>query len=122
MEKLENIDTRLTGIERRTHAAELGPWGTELYPPDGHLYMLTDHEGMPLDLYLTNAEFIAHARTDLPQVTAALRTVFNLHQLFTKPSGTTIKSVDGLDYCVECHQLYPCPTVQTIASVLTQQV
>ena len=73
---------RLNEIEARANAATKGPWhryGTwpyEVYAPrepDGGPYIasMTGDDGHNE----SNAEFIAHARTDVPALVAALRAV-----------------------------------------------
>ena len=55
-----------------------------------------------------DAEFIAHARTDVPALVAALRAVLELHAEAGRGSDT---------YCTHCFPDcfdYPCPTVTAI--------
>lgn len=52
-------------------------------------------------------EWIAHARTALPQATTALRAVLDLHQ--ADPDE---------DVCNECWHLWPCGTVKTLTKAL----
>ena len=75
---------RLDQIQQRTFAAELGPWGAETVAPDCPIYMITDHEGMPLDLYQTNADFIAHARQDIPYLLNKIKELMDQQE----PSNT----------------------------------
>ena len=65
-----------------------------------------------------DGEFIAHARTALPQAVAALRAVTDLHQ-------PDVCWIDRLDYGAcssydECVQ-WPCPTVAAITEALGEE-
>jgi hypothetical protein len=58
------------------------------------------------------AEFIAHARTDVPALVAALRAVLDMHFLPAPPSD---EDPDPYACCdLDC----PCPTVRAITAVL----
>ena len=66
-----------------------------------------------------DAEFIAHARTALPQAVAALRAVAELHQ----PRGRVTRSasghlVDAPGPCTACDWDWPCRTITTIQGTL----
>ena len=97
---------RLNEIEARANAATEGPWNVFM----GRI----DHPGRSLVAVAydvareEDAEFIAHARTDVPALVAALRAVLELHKREESPSG---------DYCDECFPNewhWPCSTVATI--------
>lgn len=63
-----------------------------------------------------DAPFIAHARTDVPRLVAALRAVEALH--------TRVGSDDQNGFCVACcdmEPLWPCPTVTAIRDALGGQ-
>ena len=60
-----------------------------------------------------DADFIAHARTDVPALVAALRAVLNLH-FKAQPIPAAFGTQEGGDYCVTCAEDWPCPTVETI--------
>ena len=60
-----------------------------------------------------DAEFIAHARTDVPALVAALRAVLNLH-FKAQPIPAAFGTQEGGDYCRTCVEDWPCPTVETI--------
>ena len=66
------------------------------------------------DLATEDAEFIAHARADVPALVAALRAVLKLHKEDGHGWGP------GESFCTECQQgygllvPYPCPTVAAI--------
>lgn len=82
------INDHLAEIEARARAATPGPWKTDEAYPDTFIWgpnqaMVCDHEyetgairmrGLGANLPIpANADFIAHARTDIPQLVAALR-------------------------------------------------
>ena len=101
---------RLDEIEARANAATVGPWMGIMYP-DGFLGRVIGGNGFgvaedfPDD---ADAEFIAHARADVPDMAAALRAVLKLHKREESPSGY---------YCDECFPnewAWPCATVAAI--------
>ena len=120
---------RLDEIEARADAATDGPWETRLF--DGLPGKKVVGKREPSDLgrgpivlmqpiFCTeqsadNAEFIAHARTDVPALVAALRAVLNRHRRREAYDG-------NLDYCVVCVHTYgadwPCPDVRAINTAL----
>ena len=106
---------RLDKIEARANAATEGPWMGIRYP-DGFLGRVIGGNGFgvaedfPDD---ADAEFIAHARTDVPALVAALRAVLNLH-FKAQPIPAAFGTQEGGDYCVTCAEDWPCPTVETI--------
>ena len=107
---------RLDEIEAHANAATEGPWVGIRYP-DGFLGRVIGGNGFgvaedfPDD---ADAEFIAHARTDVPDMAAALRAVLELHKEDGHGWGP------GESFCTECQQgygllvPYPCPTVTAI--------
>ena len=115
---------RLNEIEARANAATPGPW--EAGCNDRHvLYVTTENEEFCAEygpeLYDSqgffsddDTEFIAHARTDVPDMAAALRAVLELHKEDGHGWGP------GESFCTECQQgygllvPYPCPTVTAI--------
>lgn len=88
-------------------AAAPGPWHTE---PSKHVsgrYVI-DTESRTI-MHVTgpvhspaDAEFIAHARTAVPALVAAVERVQALHTPWTNPIGEL--------WCLECTRRYPCPT------------
>ena len=115
---------RLNEIEARANAATPGPW--EAGCNDRHMHYVTteneefcqtygpelyDSQGFFSD---DDTAFIAHARTDVPDMAAALRAVLKLHKEDGHGWGP------GESFCTECQQgygllvPYPCPTVETI--------
>lgn len=113
---------RLDKIEARTNAATEGPWVTYTVTPHmGSEVLTAPREGedygdyvVPEYIDMDNAEFIAHARTDVPALVAALRAVLKLHKEDGHGWGP------GESFCTECQQgygllvPYPCPTVTAI--------
>ena len=120
----------LNRIRRQADAATEGPWVGIRYP-DGLLGRVIVSgelgvciaEDFPDD---ADAEFIAHARTDVPDMAAALRAVLEIHQ----DGGESQGYLDDGSYgdiphcCTECGSLgeygvpYPCPTVTAITTAL----
>ena len=115
----------LAGIEQRTAAATEEPWIVD--PDDPEIVMhpdkgtdawdgfaiakIVDHDGgmFPRE---HNGAFIAHARTDLPALTAAVRDVLALHVEATCSRGYPQA------YCMDCGQTWPCTTVRALAAHL----
>ena len=95
---------RLNEIEARANAATEGPWEAH----GSLITSLTGPGGEVAEASGQDTEFIAHARTDVPDMAAALRAVLELHKREESPSG---------DYCDECFPNewhWPCSTVATI--------
>lgn len=76
---------------------------------------------------IANAEFIAHARAEVPQLLAALTAVLELHKLivYRDPRNEPDDLGDGYygtaRYCEHCGDTaadYPCETVQAIVDAL----
>ena len=131
---------RLDKIEARTNAATEGPWewdgeSNEPWPAGDN--SLRSVSGAKDDLVLyawgydaygieaardADAEFIAHARADVPDMAAALRAVLEVHQ----DGGESQGYLDDGHYgdiphcCTECGSLgeygvpWPCATVTAI--------
>ena len=116
---------RLNEIEARANAATEGPWEWEgeakaewelgansLVPsrrPDDPVLYGYGYDASGIEVKNpADAEFIAHARTDVPALVAALRAVLELHAEAGRGSDT---------YCTHCFPDcfdYPCPTVTAI--------
>ena len=122
---------RLNEIEARANAATEGPWEWEgeakaeweigansLVPsrrPDDPVLYGYGYDASGIEVKTpADAEFIAHARTDMPDMAAALRAVLKLHKEDVHGWGP------GESFCTECQQgygllvPYPCPTVTAI--------
>ena len=125
---------RLNEIEARANAATEGPWApwrdqdgaphmngllmvgnADAVIPEGELWV-EDVDINPVAHTYTpwDREFISHARTDVPDMAAALRAVLEVH----KEDGNGWEP--GGSFCTECQQgygllvPYPCPTVEAI--------
>ena len=120
---------RLNEIEARANAATEGPW--EAFPgyqTDFGAWMsaavdTADGEYLVVEAERDkDAEFIAHARADVPDMAAALRAVLEIHQDGGESQGylDTGSYGDMPHCCTECGSLgeygvpYPCPTVTAI--------
>jgi hypothetical protein len=129
-------DERLSAIEARANAATERPWEAVcIEPPDSDYPPVEWHvvtgpfgdtvavlcanrraEGQegPLLALGADAEFIARARADVPDLVAALRAVLALHE----PHDD-----DGVMYCGwdghgGCGETYPCSTVCAITAAM----
>ena len=148
---------RLAQIEARANAATEGPWESDEYteidpdgfyelsrviapdPDDGEDYAIgVVHVG----ILRNDAAFIAHARTDVPALVAALRAVLDLHREARNDAKLTppcdqCHGEPGTHpcawwaderwptVCAVCtdprhgyHLEYPCPTVRAIEEAL----
>ncbi len=114
------ITAWLDEAQQRADAATEGPWHGYGLDPNGAYFVHGGTEAVgyfAADPIVTegaieeDAEFIAHARTDLPRALAALRAVLGLHKPF---------HVHGrLGTCGHCGSpSYPCPTVRAISDAL----
>lgn len=118
---------RLDKIEARANAATEGPWewegkSDEMWPQGENSLMATggaepeyvlmawgyDAYGITAECD-ADAEFIAHSRTDVPDMAAALRAVLKLH----KPGRRFHRHGVPMPLC-SCGVEMPCPTVETI--------
>ena len=116
----EEIVRSLDAIKARAEAATEGPWRVisdyipgviEVEGPTARNDYVAELSADKADL-----EFIAHARTDIPALVAALEAVLELHQR------------NRYDECIECLSTdeygeatnvdYPCPTVTAIHQAL----
>lgn len=118
--------TYLDEVDARAEAATEGPWvpySTGSSPMDN--YVTTPGlDGVAMHYALAwkpgDAEFIAHARQDLPALSKALRAVLAMHIPHTGFG-------DDPPICRECNRValgatveayYPCPTVRAIQAAL----
>jgi hypothetical protein len=102
---------RLDDIKARAEAATEGPWRVQLdgfdYGPWDEVYVDNARGECPCTpCGVSNAEFVAHARTDVPALVAAVEAVLATHAWNT----------DGK--CPECWADYPCNTVTAIRQAL----
>lgn len=106
--------TWLDEVDARTNAATDGPWRIEFADNGEHELFIEEGSeelgcgGAQVAGWLTepNAAWIAHARTDLPAATTALRAVLDLHRTMSAA------------FCQSCFAPYPCPTVTAITAAL----
>ena len=109
---------RLNEIEARANAATEGPWEADWrftgWDISGNDY---DDDGLPAliasDADGEDADFIAHARTDVPDMAAALRAVLELHDCI-EPSLEQERDHGMRDWCGECDTYWPCATAAAI--------
>jgi len=97
----------------------LAAWIRPRLGPGGQIYEAT--EGRPGGDE-PDAEFIAHARGDMPRLLDAVEAVLAMHEPVSRPlvNGGTF---DECSYCVDPQDNtwrldHPCPTVQAITSAL----
>lgn len=135
MSKQVDIRARLDEIKARADAATEGPWSVHRSERTGTYVTRPDLLGIAREWSLVwqdgDAEFIAHARTDVPwlieyarQRDAALTAVLDLHRpVDIEPSETichgcsTLRG-EGKSARYFPFEDYPCPTVTAITSAL----
>lgn len=115
------MTSRLDAIKARAEAATGGPWRVQLdgfdYGPWDEVYVDNARGECPCTpCGVSNAEFIAQSRTDVPALVAAVEAVLELHQPYITRSAWQT--------CNECWNsgtaeiVYPCPTVAAIRTAL----
>ena len=142
---------RLDDIKARAEAATDGPWkwdnrrvptlngmagSRDVYRYETEV-IEADHNGecgcrsaCQLDLTVgpADAEFIAHARTDVPALVAAVEAVLALHKAWAEsnPTDTTVSHV--CEACLTANgwgepvpEPFPCPTVTAIRTALGEE-
>ena len=127
---------RLNEIEARANAATEGPWEWEgeakaeweegansLVPsrrPDDPVLYGYGYDASGIEVKNpADAEFIAHARADVPALVAALYEVLDQHQRVVLPTYLPIGRMEDVSICGVCTVEgepadWPCPTVETI--------
>lgn len=115
MKQLEHAPpSRLGEIQARADAATAGPWLRR--PSSSPRYAVVNNSAINIvpTIRLKDAEFIAHAREDVPELVEALRAVETVHtqELGGTPSG------EFADICGGCPNYWPCPTITAIRGVL----
>lgn len=122
--------TTLDEISERASRATQGPWKLwcmqVVTDPAGNSEIddaqLIAHTADPhRGLQTFNAEFIAHAREDIPKLIAALRAVEAVHtkNCFTSNAGGCRHGDNcDLSYCGSCSEDWPCPTIRAIREAL----
>ena len=121
---------RLNEIEARANAATEGPWEWEgeakgeweigansLVPsrrPDDPVLYGYGYDASGIEVKNpADAEFIAHAREDVPALVAALRAVLELH-VKARPITVAYDTQERRGYCYVCAENWPCRTVTAI--------
>ena len=121
---------RLDEIEARADAATTAPWShcldelrnrtavhrigsSEVNTDVAFTYRNRDGRGPGMQ----DAEFIAHARTDVPRLVAALRAVLDLHQPFPGCGDGRCDECEPVG-CGTCDTDVTCPTVSAVAAAL----
>lgn len=109
----------LARIRERAEGATLGPWklwGMDVTADpvgnsdlDDAIDVASTHMAIDGRPRTFDAEFIAHARTDVPRMARALEAVLDLHK------------ADHDGRCIEDVEDYPCPTVRAITDALTTE-
>lgn len=124
MPDLQNL---LDQIDRLDQEATKGPWtatgdvyGGKVYEPSGYPLPGCTSCGENEATYQgQDAEFIALARTALPQLAKALRAVIDTHQKTEHQRRYGFPRADKWEhYCIEDDQSWPCATVQAITDAL----
>ena len=113
----------LDAIKARAEAVTEGPWRVisdyipgviEVEGPTARNDYVAELSADKADL-----EFIAHARTDIPALVAALEAVLELHR--------EVQWAESWPTCIHCNDgegsplAYPCPTVAAIQSALGEE-
>ena len=132
---------RLNEIEARANAATEGPWEWEgdakaeweigansLVPsrrPDDPVLYGYGYDASGIEVKSpADAEFIAHARTDVPALVAALRAVLELHPrevvMAADPEFGQMEDDAICGACIVNHEAadWPCPNVRAITAAL----
>lgn len=110
-------------LRKLADAATEGPWEADYSEENNYSIKSPGTEWGDGYAYVgdrDNAEFIAAARTAVPQLLDQLDAVLDLHR-----PEMTYRLMDGEDFarepdgevCVVCREYYPCETVQAIDSV-----
>ena len=110
---------RLNEIEARANAATEGPWEASM---DRVEHTGDSQYAVAYDVAREeDAEFIAHARTDLPRLLAAVRAVEAVHE----PIDALNVRINRIQkVCTGCGtddgnwQVWPCPTIRAITEAL----
>ena len=127
-----SISDRLDQIAARCNAATDGPWESDRHVRgDGHVVIGGGlrRAHLPGDVpgHAENAEFIAHARADVPWLVeqvrkrdAALRAVLELH--VSQFDRTVDHDGEPGTYCDMCNVgPWPCPTVRAVQAALGEE-
>lgn len=104
---------RLDKIDARIESATEGAWKISSWRDSSSIeHMVVEPEsgvhtiGDITNNHQGNAEFVAHARTDLPDLVFAMRKIMELH----KPRNMLHIAYGPITVCSVCDTLYPCQT------------
>ena len=118
------MSSRLDEIKARAEAATKGPWSDSAGDGYGPFLAINSagatvarcdygpYEGS------RDAEFVAHARSDVPALVAAVEEVLELHKPAIWPPSSFSFDDPTATRCKGCARRYPCPTVQAINTAL----
>ena len=132
------LTAALAAIRARADAATEGPWewegeaGEDRLQFDNSLIACRGtedpvlcawgHDAYGIDVGKADAEFIAHARTDLPALLAAVEAVLELHDMGEAcpdcGAGPRTICECGATDCQGCSEEWPCPTVRALTAAL----
>ena len=131
------IETRLAEIRARAEAATEGPWTAEYSGEQGNCVLPPGYQSTREAVAVTrllsaqaDAEFIAHARTDVPWLLGqvelrdkALEAVRELHQPepYCNNAGHTnpdVECPECAEFCTADEELYPCRTITDLTAAL----
>lgn len=128
------IIDRLDQIKGRADKATEGPWGWSAAahgnPAGGPTHHAVKASGgvvaeTDYDIHgALDAEFIAHARTDVQRMEAALRAVLDEHrraEQYQRLAGSP-RASEWEHYCPADQKTCPCPTYQAIADALGVEI
>lgn len=114
-------------IEARAAAATPGPWKlwgmTVMADPLGNSNVdeaedIARTSDPDRGLRTFNANFIAHARDDVPKLAAALRAAEAVHNADGGRWEGFPRAVRKVAYCTHCQKEAPCPTITAIRDAL----
>ena len=123
----DRIPALLEPIQNRLNAATPGPWEDRVDDLTEDLNVWHDQEHVSFVAFCgdknqpraqADAEFIANAPTDQACLLAALQAVTALHEHRTGEYRDMHGQCWIGDYCVECRDEWPCPTVVEVVSAL----
>ncbi len=120
-------------IRAREQAATKGPWELDSLESGEHAAFAAEGERLGCGTnqvfgFATkeNAEFITHARNDIPALLAALDAVAALHQPIDALMYAGRSQQHKVQVCTGCGQddgnwnQWPCPTIQAITTALSE--
>ena len=120
-----NAADRLDEIQRRSDDATEGPWWGSMISGHCEVFAGTGSGSDPMiatELLPGDAEFVINARTDVPALVLALRSVLNVHEpvdALHTPTGQKVQ------VCSECERdgdwrVWPCLTVRAVTNAFKE--